>query len=119
MIEQTVQQAEAGVLGKEQRRRLQSYQRYVHMPFLKPFAQRIDRVMKQRPELPSYVPGNEVHGESLRPFSDQPLLTPPVVCMLCWGTGFLCMETFARHCFRTREAAHSAELYVLPTTFSA
>ena len=76
------------------------------------------------PGLPVYVAGDEIQGDALREFEDVPILTAPLVCMLCppggsgpealgassgdsmepkgslasCVAGFLTEESFLRHC---------------------
>ena len=104
LIEQTLRQAELGILGKQQRRRLQSYERYLHMPFLQVHAERGRAALGQAAGLPTYVGGDEIVGDALRKFSNAPILTPPLACMLCEGDGeagtlgFVSERAFTVHC---------------------
>ena len=48
------------------------------------------------PQRPAYVPGDEIRGEELHKFSDEPRLSAPLRCSLC-GAGFLDEISFVRH----------------------
>ena len=87
-------------------------------------AEAVTQALRTASGLPGYVAGDEIQGDALREFEDVPILTAPLVCMLCAPggsgpecsgasggdgmepecslasgvAGFLTEERFLRHC---------------------
>ena len=56
----------------------------------------IENALKTRSAKACYVPGDQIAGDQLRTFNDQPILAPPVVCQLC-DAGFVSESQFQQH----------------------
>ena len=109
LLEQTLRQAKAGILGKPQLQRLRQYHRHRDLSFMREHAAAIAEALAADAGLPLYVAGDEIDGNALREFENRPIITAPLVCMLC-GTdeknnpltsksfGFLTEESFLKHC---------------------
>ena len=52
-----------------------------------------------------YVTGDEIQGDALRSFSEEPIITGPLVCHLCENATFVYDDDFAAH----KEKVHSGE----------
>ena len=63
---------------------------------MQPYKQRVLLSLADHDDTRSYVPGRDIAGDQLRVFSDVPVLSPPLVCMLC-RAGFLHQGAFMRH----------------------
>ena len=111
LLQQTLRQAQCGIYGKAQRRRLEQYRRHLDVSFMREHAEAVMEALSTASGLPVYVAGDEIEGDALREFADVPILTAPLVCMLCnpdasnpecsgasAGAGFLTEESFLRHC---------------------
>ena len=111
LLQQTLRQAKSGLLGKAQRRRLEHYRRHLDVAFMREHAEAVREALLASSGLPVYVAGSEIQGEVLREFEAIPILTAPLVCMLCAPgasgpecsgasgvAGFLTEESFLRHC---------------------
>ena len=91
--------------------RIARYKKYMTQPA----ALQMDIVQKYKNEVvqaaaaswvvPPYVAGDEIQGDALRSFSEDPIITGPLVCQLCEDATFLYDEDFAAH----KEKVHSGE----------
>ena len=79
---------------KQTRRNLQHLNKYIDEIFMRPYRDRIQKALA--PEKIFYVPGDDIEGNKLHEFSEQPRLTAPLHCMLC-GDGFLSDARLERH----------------------
>ena len=65
--------------------------------FMKKYEQRIHNCKSGRCNSKfTYVPGDDIAGDSLRIFDDSPVLSPPLVCQLC-DAGFITESDFKQH----------------------
>ena len=83
LLQQTLRQVKSGVLGKAQRRRLEQYRRHLEVAFMREHAEAVRQALLASSGLPVYVAGSEIQGDRLCVFQDVPILTAPLVCMLC------------------------------------
>ena len=59
--------------------------------------------------VPLYLAGDEIQGDASRSFSEDPIITGPLVCQLCEDTSFVYDADFAAH----KEKVHSEQTLVL------
>ena len=69
-----------------------------------PFTDRIQEALRKTEGARTYVPGVEVSGEELRSFSEQAVITGPLVCQLC-DADFITEGCFVKH----KECEHAGE----------
>ena len=87
--------------GSADMRRIAEGLRY---SWMRPYEERVHAALKQISGPQTYVPGDEVTGESLRAFSDEPILIGPLVCHLC-DADFVNERDFAKH----KECNHAGD----------
>ena len=72
--------------SKGLRQRRKDYKNYLQRgyDFMKKYEERFHKLdERQHKSKLSYVPGDDIAGDSLRIFDDRPIITPPLVCQLC------------------------------------
>ena len=74
--------------------------------WLQPYGERIKEALAKVDGPLTYVRGEDVRGEVLRTFSDEPVLSGPLVCQLCQDMEFIDERDFAKH----KECDHAGEV---------
>ena len=72
--------------------------------WMSPYKTRIEEAMKRTDGPRTYVPGTEIAGDSLRSFSEEPVLSGPLVCQLC-DEHSITEQDFSKH----KECEHAGE----------
>ena len=109
-IDQDLLMLESGIRTKVLLRRLAAYKSLVsslsaqHEEFAQRYAERVRQASAAPAGKSRYVPGSEVEGDRLRVFSEQPVITGPLVCQLC-ESDFVTEEDLARH----KQQGHAGE----------
>ena len=114
-LEQDVLMATNGIRPRTVMQRIARYKKYMTQPA----ALQMDIVQKYKDEVvqaaaaswvvPPYVAGDEIQGDALRSFSEDPIITGPLVCQLCENASFVYDADFAAH----KEKVHSEQTLAL------
>lgn len=62
-----------------------------------PYSKSIEQALKEAYGPEPFVPGDNIHGTSLRTFLEQPVLTGPLVCQFCDDMEFINEVIFSLH----------------------
>ncbi len=95
-IDQDLMQLEAAERSRPLLRRYQKYLQALQYDFMNVYKERIERVRHMHRGKETYVPGEEIDGDALRTFPQEPIISAPLVCQLC-DARFVTESTFARH----------------------
>ena len=110
-FEQDLLMASNGIRPKHVMRRIARYKKYMTHPcalgmdLVQKYKEQVLEAAAASDVLPPYVAGCEIQGDALRTFSEEPIMTGPLVCHLCDDATFLYDEDFAKH----KEKVHSGE----------
>ena len=109
-LEQDLMLLSNGHRTRDLLRRLKQYKDFIVSPgaenteFAQKYKQRIQAASAAPAALGTYVPGDEIEGDELRKFSDEPIICGPLVCQLC-NKDFISEKAFADH----KKNAHAKE----------
>ena len=101
-LEQDLMLLSNGHRTRDLLRRLKQYKDFIVSPgaenteFAQKYKQRIQAASAAPAALGTYVPGDEIEGDELRKFSDEPIICGPLVFQLC-NTDFISQLSFADH----------------------
>ena len=110
-FEQDLLMALNGIRPKHVMGRIARYKKYMTHPcalgmdLVQKYKEQVLEAAAASDVLPPYVAGCEIQGDALRTFSEEPIMTGPLVCHLCDDATFLYDEDFAKH----KEKVHSGE----------
>ena len=110
-FEQDLLMAMNGIRPQHVLRRIARYKKYMthpgalEMDVVQKYKEQVLEAAAASDVLPPYVAGCEIQGDALRTFSEEPIMTGPLVCHLCDDASFLYDEDFAKH----KEKVHSGE----------
>ena len=104
-----------GIRPRTVMRRIARYKKYM----TEPAALQMDVTQKYKDQvlqaaaaftgLAPYVAGDEIQGDALRSFSEEPIITGPLVCQPCENATFVYDADFAAH----KEKVHSEQTLAL------
>ena len=102
-LEQDVLMATNGIRPKKVMRRIARYKKYMthpaalQMDFVQKYKDQVVQAAAASCVLTPYVAGDEIQGDALRSFSEDPIITGPLVCHLCEDATFVYDADFAAH----------------------
>jgi hypothetical protein len=102
-LEQDVLMAMNGFRPRTVMRRIARYKKYMteatalQMEGVQKYKDQVLEAAAAFSGLTPYVAGDEIEGDALRTFSEEPIITGPLVCQLCDDVSFLYDDDFAKH----------------------
>ena len=100
----------SGNRTRDLQRRLKKYKDFIaqhdaaNTEFAQKYKERILTAAAAQAGVGTYVPGCEIDGDELRTFSDEPIISGPLVCQLC-DCDFISEKGFAQH----KKQCHAGE----------
>ena len=110
-LEQDVLMATNGFRPRTVMRRIARCKRYMteaavlEMDVVQKYKDQVMQAAAAFAGLPPYVAGDDIAGDALRTFSEEPIITGPLVCQLCEDASFVYDADFAVH----KDKVHSGE----------
>ena len=101
-MDQDLMLLSSGHRTRDLQRRLKQYKDFIANPaaeateFAQKYKQRISAASEASAAFGTYVPGDEIDGDELRKFCDDPIICGPLVCQLC-DKDFMSARCFADH----------------------
>ena len=77
----------------------------LQIDFVQQYKDQVSRAAAASCVLTPYVAGDEIQGDALRSFSEDPIISGPLVCHLCEDATFMSDADFAAH----KKLVHSGE----------